>query len=641
MFSLYKNFLNLFKPRIEQDFLLNKQAQQGNPPDDDQEEETDSSEAPIPPPPNQRLRPITGPWQDTPFNPRWKRPIDPRSGIHFVPWEVIKPKSPTTQIPQRGIDPELIIPQVEKGDIVKIIYGFSVKANLVKIAVVSHADLSGIYGWFSVPKTKTGPRAAQQALDKALDLFVGYEVYGIQEYAPQLLVPTSQLKSVEVIGDAWEVANISGPPTNLPNENDTTSFAPVKSSNPTVNTALHRHKYLLFWYINLANTRRSYRRVEPLYVFIHPNTQNELLLTLDRGAQYFRSFAVPNMSDVKMGTVYAFDEDKMLKRVNKTLINIESDYKDKYEDIEKLEKALTDNNVYVGLLGYKEFLEHEKAKKELAKEYYEKEIEELKDLYFGEDEIEKESFILTKTSTKPVDIEPYFSILWGELKEFLIALDNKKRQDKVAGGYSPELYDWIANASADMNRNIQQRLDSEPLRIRNIEAPVLQLKIGKNPYKNLSNAQGFVNHDYIWLDLNDILSDIPIHHWKGVLRHELAHWVMIKYRGDKLPSVIQKATDDSLSAYYNHPAEIDANIQTILSELEALPAGVSPVSVLKEGRLPEYSVMAREMWGDLTQQNKNRIMKSLWTYFTEKEQSENPLNIKTSSFKPNYINEEL
>lgn len=302
-------------------------------------------------------------------NGRWVEKLHPATPEHVDPrhpgpyewWKSKKPVRPELVAPVRDLHPELPIPQFDKGDILRVNLG----RRGFLIVVVDHIDASGIYGWQSSTQgsitTRRDPVAV--ARERAVDLFVAHEIYHSPEYAPVLIAPLERITFIQAIGDAWaEAREVSGTPTNLPGGSGT-YYAPVPATNPIVNTALHRHKYLFFWYTNLEKYWRTkghrftYRRAEPLYVFIHPNTHNELLLTLDKSRRYFRSFYVPNMEQIKLGAVYAFHPGKMLKKVNRTLTKMDKRYKSKYDDESSRSAAKAKDVTYVGLSGYREHLE--------------------------------------------------------------------------------------------------------------------------------------------------------------------------------------------------------------------------------------------------------------------------------------------
>lgn len=273
-----------------------------------------------------------------------------------------KPERPELVPPSdRPVNPETQRPQLSLGDVVRIDFG---RPGFI-VAVVERTDSAGIYGWYS---SRSGTSRARNPLasarERAVDLFVAYQVHHVEEYSPKKICRWESVASLDILGDAWSEA--SGVTlTNLP-AGGGTAYSPVSSSNPLVNTAIHRHKYLFFWYTNLATywrrkgKRHTYRRVEPLYVFIHPGTFNELLLTLDKSRNYFRSFYVPNIETPKLGAVYAFNPDKMLKRVNKTLTKMDKKFSKKHKTEEELEHAKSEDLVYIGLSGYREHLQYVK-----------------------------------------------------------------------------------------------------------------------------------------------------------------------------------------------------------------------------------------------------------------------------------------
>lgn len=285
-------------------------------------------------------------------------PADIRHGIKFTPWRSSKPTRPELTPSIRDLDVESVLPQYDLGDVLQISFG---RQGFI-IAVVDHVDSSGIYGWYSY--SKKGPIGARE---KATDAFVAWTLYNVPDYPPKFLASWRRVKFIKQIGDAWEEARGGGVPTNLPEHDKNTQFAPVVASDPLVNVAMYRNKYLLFVYTNLARTKTSRRRVEPLYVFIHPNTKNELMLSIDRGVRYFRSFAVPNMREVKLGSIYSFNPDKMLKQVDKTLLKMNAEYSAAYDDEDERDEAKNNDTMYYGLSKYKGYLEGLKKKEEKIK----------------------------------------------------------------------------------------------------------------------------------------------------------------------------------------------------------------------------------------------------------------------------------
>lgn len=285
------------------------------------------------------------------------------------PQQAIPPPLPP-MVPQRPIQPqEPEIPDVYEGDAVRI----RLRDGRMAVCITDYADQTGIYGWYSAPRD--GVEA--HALEKALDMFVGYQIYNMAEHRPTKIVDLSQVALVEVIEEdaGWKVANEAGPHVNLLNDGDATQHNPMVSSNPVVNAALHRKKFLFFNYNSLDGMKATARRVTPLYVFIHPTTNNELLLSIDetKGGS-FRSFAVANISNPKIGSNYSFNSGKMLKKVDKTLVNIEDNYEEEYEDKKERKRELKKDTIYIGLSGYKEYLEEveerrDKKKKKKKKEH--------------------------------------------------------------------------------------------------------------------------------------------------------------------------------------------------------------------------------------------------------------------------------